>query len=59
MVRTRADTFSDVDEENIAYAKASGAQIVSTDHPPKTDMTGIDTVTSFDGYTIRLNRSEI
>ena len=56
IVRTRADTFSDVDEETISCAMESGAQIVSTDHPPKTDMTGIETVTSFGGYMIRLNR---
>lgn len=56
IVRTRADTFDDIDEATVAQAIASGAQIVSTDYPPKSDMTGVETVTSFDGYTIKLNR---
>lgn len=57
VVRTRADTFTSVDEERRTLAFASGAQIISTDYPVKEGITAEDYVVCFDNYkTISLNR---
>ncbi len=49
IIRTRSDNFGSYKEESSAIALASGAQIVSTDYPPKTDMTDVERVVTFDG----------
>lgn len=51
MVRTRADKFTSVSEENREQAFASGAQIISTDYPVRTDLTADSYYVSFGGYT--------
>ncbi len=38
IVRTRADTFNSINEENRKIAISSGAQIISTDYPPKDNL---------------------
>ncbi len=53
VVRTRADTFADAPPEQIDSALISGAQIVSTDYPPRDDLqSGAYTVTFGNGKTI-------
>ncbi len=49
IVRTRADEFTSVSEEKRELALASGAQIVSTDYPVKTDLQDGDYYLSFNG----------
>lgn len=55
VVRTRADQYLKVDDENREKAKLSGAHIVSTDYPQRDNSTG--DVFSFDnGKTIKRNK---
>lgn len=49
IVRTRADEFTSVSEERRELALASGAQIVSTDYPVKTDLQDSDYYLAFNG----------
>ncbi len=49
IVRTRADEFTSVSEERRELALASGAQIVSTDYPVKTDSQDSDYYLAFNG----------
>ncbi len=51
MVRTRADKFTDLDEERLAQAFESGANIISTDYPVRTDLKEDSYYVSFGGYT--------
>lgn len=51
MVRTRADKFTDVSDERRENAFASGAQIISTDYPVRTDLAENSYYLSFGGYT--------
>ncbi len=50
LVRTRADKFTDVTDEQRENAFACGAQIISTDYPVKEGMTADDYVVSFENY---------
>lgn len=50
VVRTRADQFTGVSQENREFALASGAQIVSTDYPVKSDLQEGDYYLAFNGY---------
>lgn len=50
VVRTRADQFTSVSQENREFALASGAQIVSTDYPVKSDLQEGDYYLAFNGY---------
>ncbi len=53
IARTRADTFTDAPPEQREDALISGAQIVSTDYPPRDDLKpGAYTVTFDNGKTI-------
>lgn len=47
MVRTRTDKFTDVTQERREQALASGAHIVSTDYPVRTDLTEDSYLVSF------------
>ncbi len=59
MVRTRADKFTDLDEERRAQAFESGANIISTDYPVRTDLKEDSYYISFGGYTtVRRNLTE-
>ena len=48
IVRTRADTFTQVKEERRKNAFACGAQIISTDYPVKKGMAADDSAVSFE-----------
>lgn len=50
VVRTRADQFTSVSQENRELALASGAQIVSTDYPVKSDLQEGDYYLAFNRY---------
>ncbi len=53
IVRTRSDNFGSYNESESNIALNSGAQIVSTDYPPKADMSKAERVVTFDGgYTV-------
>ena len=57
--RTLIDKYGSHSDEARDKAFASGAQIISTDYPPKSDMTGIDYCVTFPGgKTIRLNPAD-
>lgn len=57
IVRTRADEFTRVTEERREQAFASGANIISTDYPVRTDLTADSYVVTFGGYTtVRVNK---
>ncbi len=57
MVRTRADKFTEVSDENRANAFASGANIISTDFPVRTDLTADSYFVSFEEYaTVKGNK---
>lgn len=59
MVRTRADKFGDVSEVKREQAFASGANIISTDYPVRTDLSFGDYVVTFDnGKTVGKNRMQ-
>lgn len=54
MVRTRTDNFTSVTEERREQAMASGAHIVSTDYPVRTDLTKDSYVVTFgENKTVR------
>lgn len=55
IVRTRADANMIVDDTRTQNAKASGAQILSTDYPPGEADVETGYVCSFDGKMVRLN----
>lgn len=55
MVRTRADDYPDFDEARYAAADRCGAQIITTDFPPR-DVRPNEHVYSFDGFTVRLRK---
>lgn len=48
IVRTRVDTFGSYNEDDRRLTLESGAQILSTDYPPKADMTGVDYYVDFE-----------
>ena len=57
MVRTRADQFNRISEDNRKNAFASGANIISTDYPVRTDTGYGDYVVTFGGKTtVRPNK---
>lgn len=51
MVRTRADKFTDVSDKQRDCALASGANIISTDYPIRTDLNENSYFVSFGGHT--------
>lgn len=51
MVRTRADKFTQITEERRENAFASGANIISTDYPVRTDLQPGDYAVTFGGKT--------
>ena len=53
MVRTRADSYPDFNDERYEYAKECGSQIITTDYPPRTVRENEHTYT-FDGYMMKL-----
>ncbi len=54
MVRTRSDEFGKITEKNCEDAFASGANIISTDYPVRTDTESGDYVVTFEnGTTVR------
>lgn len=54
IVRTRADSFSNISEEKLEQAMSSDAQIISTDYPVRTDSTAESYIVAFEGRkTIR------
>lgn len=55
VIRTRSDNFGSYKESDSQIALNSGAQIVSTDYPPKADMSKAQRVVTFNGgYTISI-----
>lgn len=57
IVRSRSDNFGSYNESESQIALNSGAQIVSTDYPPKRDMSSAERCVTFnDGYTVKLSR---
>ena len=55
IVRTRSDNFGSYKESESQIALTSGAQIVSTDYPPKADMSKAERIVTFDGgYTVSI-----
>ena len=53
MVRTRADDYPDFSDDRYAASDRSGAQIVTTDFPPR-DVRQNEHTWDFDGFTVRL-----
>lgn len=51
MVRTRVDSFGSISEEKREYAFESGANIISTDYPIRTDSAHDDYIVSFENRT--------
>ncbi len=54
VVRTRVDSFGNRSENDRLVTMSSGAQILSTDYPPKADMTGVDYVVDFEPGTAKI-----
>lgn len=54
IIRTRSDNYGSFTQEDSQTVLASGAQIVSTDYPPKADMTDVERIVTFSGYTVHL-----
>ena len=52
MVRTRADSYPDFDEERYRCADDCGSHIITTDYPPRHIRAG-EHIYDFDGYTIK------
>jgi hypothetical protein len=53
-VRTRPDNFNNITEERLNNAISSGAQIISTDYPPRDDLSPDSYVVTFDnGKTVK------
>lgn len=58
IIRTRSDNYGSYNENDSQIALASGAQIVSTDYPPKADRTEVERVVTFgDGFTVHLTQN--
>ena len=53
MVRTRADDYPQFSEARYAASDRCGAQIVTTDYPPR-DIRREEHIRDFDGFTVRL-----
>ena len=53
IVRTRADSYTNFDDERYAATDSCGAQIVTTDYPPRTVREKQHTYT-FNGYMFKL-----
>ena len=53
VIRTRVDSYGSYNEEDRILTLESGAQILSTDYPPKADMTEVEYVVGFDKGTAR------
>ncbi len=57
VVRSRSDNFGSYNETESQTALNSGAQIVSTDYPPKVDMTSAEHCVTFNnGYMVTLSK---
>lgn len=57
IVRSRSDNFGSYNESESQTALNSGAQIVSTDYPPKADMTNAQHCVTFsNGHTVTLSK---
>lgn len=56
IIRTRSDNYGSYNEEDSQTALASKAQIVSTDYPPKADISAAERVVTFGGYTVHLTK---
>lgn len=54
VVRTRVDTYGSYNEEDRRLTLESGAQILSTDYPPKADMTDVEYAVRFDNGTANI-----
>lgn len=54
IVRTRVDSFGSYNEEDRQITLGSGAQILSTDYPPKADMTDVDYYVDFEPGTAKV-----
>lgn len=52
IVRTRTDDFGTFSKQWDELAMRCGSQILSTDYPVKTDMTGAERVVTFDGASV-------
>ena len=58
IVRTRADSFTNRDEKTAQAAIQSGAQILSTDYPPKTDGASSEVFAFDGGYLVKLSSAK-
>lgn len=57
VIRSRSDNFGSYSETESQTALNSGAQIVSTDYPPKADMTNAEHCVTFsNGYMVTLSK---
>ena len=57
IIRSRSDNFGSFKESDSQTVLNSGAQIVSTDYPPKADMTNAERCVAFGGgYTVTLSK---
>lgn len=57
VIRTRSDNYGSYNAQDSQTALNSGAQIVSTDYPPKADMTNAERCVTFaGGFTVTLSR---
>lgn len=57
VIRSRSDNFGSYNETESQTALNSGAQIVSTDYPPKVDMTSAEHCVTFsNGYMVTLSK---
>lgn len=54
IVRTMVDSYGSHDEEKRITALESGAQVLSTDYPEKTDMTDVEYYVAFENGTARI-----
>ena len=55
IIRTRSDNYGSYKETDSQIALNSGAQIVSTDYPPKADLSKAERVVTFNGgYTVSI-----
>lgn len=54
IVRTRVDSYGSYNEEDRVMTLESGAQILSTDYPPRADMSGIDYYVDLDSGTAKV-----
>lgn len=55
IVRTRADSHPNFNDERYALTDKCGSQIITTDYPPRTVRTDEHTYT-FDGYTVKMRK---